>query len=125
MGAKVLADEISAGIDGLKTSSSVPARRERLEKQKKGLKDSFGIAKMQDDRGFKNVLIGFDGYNDVKTKSHPEGQPNVMVARMFNSGTSTGISRTAFFEKAVRTARNNAKKIAAEEIEKRIKDATK
>ena len=35
-----------------------------------------------------NTKIGFDGYNDVKTKKYPNGQPNMMIARSINAGTS-------------------------------------
>ena len=33
--------------------------------QKKGLQESFGVAKMQQDNGFYNVKLGFDGYNGL------------------------------------------------------------
>ena len=28
-----------------------------------------------------NVKLGFDGYNGMKTKKYPKGQPNVLLAR--------------------------------------------
>ena len=86
--------------------------------------ESFGIAKMQDDHGFRNVKIGFDGYNEVKTKSFPNGQPNVMVARIFNSGTSFS-SKQPFFDKAVRATRSTAKQKMIEVAEKELEKIAK
>ena len=56
--------------------------------QKKGLLDGFGISKMQNDNGYRNVKLGFDGWNDIRTKKFPNGQPNQLVARGCESGTS-------------------------------------
>ncbi len=84
--------------------------------QKKGLYDSLGIASMQtDERGFMNVKIGFDGYNDVKTKSFPNGQPNQMVARSIERGTSF-MKANPFVKKAV----SASKKQALDEIRKTV-----
>lgn len=57
-------------------------------KQKDGLDKSFGIARIKRGKHGLNVKIGFDGYNDVITKRWPKGQPNAMIARALNSGTS-------------------------------------
>lgn len=84
--------------------------------QKKGLYDSLGIASMQtDERGNMNVKIGFDGYNEVKTKSFPNGQPNQMVARSIERGTSF-MQANAFVKKAV----SASKKQALDEIRKTV-----
>ena len=56
--------------------------------QKKGLLDGFGISKMRKDNGVYNIKLGFDGYNSVKTKKYPQGQPNALIARSVESGTS-------------------------------------
>lgn len=59
------------------------------KEQKQGLIDGFGISTMQNESGYINVKIGFDGYNDVKIfKKYPNGQPNAMVARSLAKGTS-------------------------------------
>ena len=92
--------------------------------QKKGLYDSLGIAPMRDDQGFMNVKIGFDGYNSVKTKRWPNGQPNQMVARSVEAGTSY-MQKHPFVKKAVAKVRNEAldamKETADAEIEKIMK----
>ena len=57
--------------------------------QKAGLDASLGISKMETDRrGFTNVSVGFHDYNRVRTKAWPQGQPNQMVARAVEKGTS-------------------------------------
>ena len=32
--------------------------------------------------------MGFDGYNHIKTRKYPKGQPNVMIAASVESGSS-------------------------------------
>ena len=44
--------------------------------------------------------VSFDGYNSVRTEKYPQGQPNVVIARAVNSGT-TFRKRTRFVDKAV------------------------
>lgn len=123
-GANIIADSIKDGIRGLRTSGRSEWETRKREKQKQGLIESFGIAKMQDDHGFRNVKIGFDGYNEVKTKSFPNGQPNVMVARIFNSGTSFS-SKQPFFDKAIRATRSTAKQKMIEVAEKELEKIAK
>ena len=92
--------------------------------QKKGLYNSLGIAKIRDDDGFLNVKVGFDGYNELTTKRWPKGQPNQMVARSVERGTSY-MEGYAFVKKAMNTAKQPAlaemQKTADEEIEKIMK----
>ena len=56
--------------------------------QKEDLDKSFGIAKIRKTRHGWDVKLGFDGYNRIVTKKYPKGQPNAMIARSINSGTS-------------------------------------
>lgn len=125
-GAKVTADAVRRGIDGLRTSST--GKREtryetnRRERQKQGLQDSLGISTMRDNRLFLNTLIGFSGYNQlVKTKQYPNGQPNQLAARIFNSGTSS-LKKQPFFDNAVRQTRELAKKQMENVFENAIKN---
>ena len=87
-GAKVVADAVKIQISGISPEGPSDYEYDRREQQKDGLKKSMGISPMRNDSGFINVLVGFDGYNDIKTNKHPNGQPNAMVARIYNSGTS-------------------------------------
>lgn len=84
--------------------------------QKKGLMESFGITKMdRDTKGFYNVKLGFDGYNSVKTKKYPKGQPNQLIARVVENGSSH-MDAQPFMRPAV----NATRKAAKEEMQKVI-----
>lgn len=124
-GAAVMADAVRATIQALpegKESEAVfgvitPA-------QKRGLLEGFGISRMRDDDGFVNVKLGFDGYNSVKTKKYPNGQPNALIARAVNSGNSFR-KKTKFVDKAVRASKKDAEAAmdaaCSREIEKIMK----
>lgn len=88
--------------------------------QKKGLQESFGVAKMQQDNGFYNVKLGFDGYNEVKTRKYPKGQPNQLIARVTESG-SPYMDKTPFMRMAV----NATRKPALAEMQKVIDEESK
>lgn len=89
--------------------------------QKRGLIESFGISPFAMDNGYMNVKLGFDGYNDVKTKTYPKGQPNQMIARVAESGSSY-MDATPFMRTGVNATRKAAvdemQKVIDEEIEK-------
>lgn len=120
-GAGVVADQVKQNIEALPIDERPFARNGSLHgvtsAQKKGLVDGFGIAKLQDEGGYLHVKLGFAGYNSVKTKMYPAGQPNSMIARSVNSGTSFR-DRIPFVDSAV-----NAKKSAAEEAMKKKFDS--
>ena len=86
-GAGVVADAVKAEIKALPVSNQYNSGVVNSA-QKKGLIDSFGIAGLRNDNGFLNVKLGFDGYNNYKTKKYPNGQPNSLIARSINSGSS-------------------------------------
>ena len=93
-GGEIMADALKKSVRALPTIS--PKLHGSPEKkidgltteQKKGLIDGFGISKMRKDNGVYNIKLGFDGYNGVKTKKYPKGQPNALIARSVESGTS-------------------------------------
>lgn len=91
-GAKIVADRMKESINALPEGHGFGTPDHPLvgpiRKQKEGLVQSFGITKMRDDNGLRNVKLGFAGYNDTKTKRWPNGQPNAMVARAVERGTS-------------------------------------
>lgn len=87
------------------------------EEQKKGLLDGFGVSRMQDDSGYKNVKLGFDGYNSVKTKKYPNGQPNVLIARVTESGSSYQ-QKTPFVRPAVNASRKEALEKGREAVDR-------
>lgn len=113
VGAGLVADAVKANIKGLP-----PTAANGLEKA--GLIDGFGIAKMRDENGYFNVKLGFTGYNKIKTKKYPGGQPNSVIARSIESGSSWR-SSYPFVAPAVRATKDRAEQAMAEEIEKNIK----
>ena len=134
-GAKVAADAINEAIDDI-TIHSLPdgakyyyiKAEEKIgeehvmldgvtEEQAKGLHEGLGVAAMQKEDGSWNTKIGFDGYNGVKTKQYPKGQPNALIARSVESG-STIRNKTPFIAPAVRKIRKkseNAMQVAIED----------
>ena len=116
-GAKIVTDEIRKSID------SIPA--EKIDSvQRQGLKDGLGIATMRDDMGYYNVKVGMDGYNNRVTKTYPRGQPNAMIARSIESGTSFS-SKYPFILPAVKRTQEQAEKKMAEVVEMRIEQQMK
>ena len=91
--------------------------------QKEGLLSGLGIAHFRNDGGFINVKIGMDGYNSTRTKQFPNGQPNALIIRSLESGTSFR-SRNPVITRATNSAKGAAEaaiqKKMDEEIKKRI-----
>ena len=128
-GAAIMADEIKAGIKSLPVVTGYGTEQNPLPggvtaTQKKGLIDGLGIAPMQDDKGFLNVKIGFDGYNRTKTEKYPQGQPNQLVARGVESGTSWK-QPYPFVKPAISRARKQVEKRMAEIIDEEIEKLMK
>lgn len=108
-GAKVVADAVKQNIEALPVDDSPHSEKVTGLKsiQKEGLKHGFGISKSEITNGYKHVKLGFDGYNKLKTKKYPSGQPNAMIARTFEAGNSF-TKKTPFVGPAVRSSKNQA-----------------
>lgn len=127
-GAEVVADSVRSAIQALPVGSGQASGNELVDTvtlpQKAGLLDGFGISRMKDDNGFVNVKLGFAGYNATRTPKHPRGQPNALIARAVNSGT-TFRKKTRFVDKAVNSAKKAAETAmdaaCSREIEKIMK----
>lgn len=126
--AKVVADKVRANIQALdaapkgKTTYYVTEtmiKSQLSEEQKKGLLEGFGVSPLQDDKGYKNVKLGFDGYNSIKTKKYPKGQPNALIARVTESGSGYR-EKTPFMRPAVEATRRQAVKVAQATIDEKI-----
>ena len=119
--AKVVADEVRVRIETLPSvpdSEGLAAYQEKrkipiTKAQKWGLAHSFGVASIRNDGGFIHVKLGFDGYNEVKTKRYTRGQPNALIARSIESGSSVR-DKHPFIRPAVAATRKTA--IAAAEV---------
>lgn len=133
-GAGIAADEMRRAIEELPTSDSDGKRRwgtpENMlpgptEAEKQGLLDSLGFTPISvDSKGLINVKIGFDGYNSVKTKRWPNGEPNLLIARSVNSGTSF-MEKNSFAKKARSKGGAKARKAMEKTVEKEFKKITK
>lgn len=128
-GAGIVADAIKENIKDLPIVRGYGTKENPLPggvtaPQKAGLIDGLGISPMQDDGGYLNVKIGFDGYNATKTDKYPQGQPNQLVARGVESGTSWK-EKKPFIRPAINASKQRAEdemaRILDEEIEKVMK----
>lgn len=107
--AGIVADAVKANISGIPEDLLKPGQRE-------GLQSGLGIARFRDDSGFIHVKIGMDGYNSHVTKKYPKGQPNAMIARAINNGTSFS-RKYPFIDRAVSSTRAKAEKRMADEFD--------
>ena len=88
------------------------------------MQEGFGITNMRHENGAWNVKIGFEGYNEVQTKTYPNGQPNALIARSVESGSSVR-DKTPFIAPAVNACRKNAQTTMEVVIQKQIEAITK
>ena len=128
-GAKIIADEVKNNLNSLNVTTDELAMLKAkkgeptyiTQRAKEGLIKSFGVTPMsQDESGIYNVKLGFDGYNDVKTKKWPKGQPNQLIARACESGSSAMIKQP-FFREAVQKTKKKAESRMAEVLDEKIK----
>lgn len=89
--------------------------------QIEGLIESMGLAPIQHYGRGLNTKVGFDGYNKVITKKYPKGQPNMMIARSINAGTSFR-NKYPFVERSARMSKDEAEAIMAASLQKSIDD---
>lgn len=112
-GANITADSLKKAVQNLPIDERHGSSDDLLNGVKKlqkiGLENGLGIAPMQNDKGFQNVKIGFDGYNLIKTKKYPKGQPNAMIARATESGTSFS-QKIPFIRNTLKNIRTSVKK---------------
>lgn len=126
-GAKEVANSVRAELEAvpyISDGAAIEAARKKEPSeisysQKQGLLDSLGLARMENNAGQINTKLGFEGYNRVKTKKFPKGQPNAMIARSLDSG-STATIRNAFMRRGVAKSRKKAEKAMAKTIDEQI-----
>lgn len=116
-GAGIVADAVRENIEGLKESDS--SRLGVTQKQKQGLLRGLGISKMKVEEGYANVKIGFKGYNKHVSNTYPKGQPNAMIARSLEKGTSYAPGQP-FVRPAVRRTKAAAENAMKDVIESGI-----
>lgn len=128
-GAGIVADAIKENIKALPIVRGYGTTENPLPggvtaPQKAGLIDGMGISPMQDDGGYLNVKIGFDGYNATKTDKYPQGQPNQLVARGVESGTSWK-QKKPFIRPAINASKSRAEAEMARILDQEIEKVTK
>lgn len=127
--ADIVADAVRANIDALPARPDTEALRAYKKKEKtsltvsekRGLQEGFGISPLQSENGYWHVKLGFDGYNGVKTKKYPNGQPNTMIARAVESGSSIR-DKHPFARPAVNRTKKEAEKKAQLIIDEELKN---
>lgn len=130
-GAKIVADAAAQSAASLKVTNAqwggnYKGQDQGMQKgitaaQKAGLQSSrngggLGISKMQNDGGLYHVKLGYHGYNSQVTKKYPKGQPNAMIARSLESGTSFR-KKDPFISRAVRKTRAQAEQKMAQVVD--------
>lgn len=121
-GGKVMGDAVGKAVANLPVDDGDHhhgRRKSITSRQKKGLMESFGIAKVRETRYGWNVKLGFDGYNDIITPKYPKGQPNAMIARSLNAGTSF-MEKYPFMDMTVSAYREATISAIEKEFDKRV-----
>lgn len=106
-GAHVLYEEIARQIEALPENDTKTKHRDITPEQKQGLLDGLYGSTITVEDGNVYEWISFDGYNNVRTKKHPRGQPNILIARSIESGASY-MNKRLFMTKARNAARPKA-----------------
>lgn len=123
-GAAVVVEEVEKAIESLPTHRVFYTKGMLYgvtREQKAGLLEGLGLSKMKNEDGFINTKLGFDGYNSVKTKKFPKGQPNALIARAVESGTSQR-PKTRFVTNACKAAEDRAEKAMEARIDADLKN---
>lgn len=94
------------------------------ETQKRGLLAGVGLAKMQNQNGFIHTKLGFTGYNGVRSSKYPNGQPNALIAREVNSGSSVRV-KIPLINRAVNAAKAQAEAAMAARFDADTKNMMK
>lgn len=117
-GAKIVTDAVRASIEALPVGPPREGKVTALQKQ--GLLDGLGIAGFRKDGSFINVKVGEDGYNGERSRKYPRGQPNALIARSLESGSSFAPKRP-FIAPAVSQTRRAAEKAIENKLDEEIK----
>lgn len=111
-GAQIVADATRAGIESIPVGKN-PIKGEIEQVQKDGLLQGLGIAPMQLKGTELNVKLGMDGYN-------AKGQPNSMILRSIEAGTSWGRPANPVVKRAVNKTRRQAEQAMVKAFEEAI-----
>ena len=123
-----VADALRGAVEGLQRVPDVAAMgawRKGVPStlsvsQKNGLREGLGIAPFKFLSSSVNTKVGFSGYNSVRTKRWPNGQPNQVIAAVVNHGNSNTMQRQPFITVTAESEASNIRvamiKAATEKI---------
>lgn len=123
-GTAIVADAVKSELTNLPTDSGRGSQEHPLDginrAQKTALIAAMGVSRMQEMDGFVHTKIGFDGYNPIKTKRWMQGQPNAMIARSAERGTSF-LKANPFMKRAVQQCKKRVIGIMGTVVDAEIK----
>lgn len=116
------ADYMRSEINALKTTDEKgkPKTRYAYPHEKEALQKSMGYTPVRRDGEIYDIKVGFDGYSDRKTKSHPTGVPNQLIANSINAGTSF-MQRQPFINRTKNKGKTSIEEAMKEEFDKQVK----
>lgn len=123
-GAHQVFEEVKRQVQNLPTSDQQGKHRDITPAQKQGLIAGLYGSKIQTENDEVCTYIGFTGYNSVRTKKYPNGQPNIMIARSVESG-ATYMNKRPFISKAKTAARAKALDAMRQTFEREMEKLTK
>lgn len=100
-GAAIVVEEVKKSLDRVTSSQATG-----------DLRESIGLSPMENDNGFINTKLGFEGYDR-------KGDPNIVKARALESGTSKQ-QKKPFIRPAVNKVRAEAENRMAVVVSKQI-----
>lgn len=125
-GAKIVTDEIRSELAKVPVENSTAVAKAGgmmtglTASQKGGLLKGLGISYMQERDGAYDVKVGFDGYNTTYTKQWPKGQPNAMIARSMETGTSFR-AKNPVISNATRAVKSKAERAMAQAFDDEVR----
>lgn len=123
-GSAIAADAVKSELESLPTDGGTGSQEHPLDGinrvQKAALVASMGVSPMKEKDGFVHTRIGFDGYNPIKTKRWPQGQPNAMIARSAERGTSF-LKANPFMKRAVQSSKTRVIGVMGTTVDAEIK----
>ena len=126
-GAMIATDEMRSQISKLRTSDEYEGgngKRYAKKSDVQGLLDSLGFAPVRFNNSVVDSNIGFDGYNNDRTKKYPKGHANRMIANAINKGTSFMIAQP-FINRTKKAAEAKVNEVMQKKLDEEIQKLTK
>lgn len=119
-GAGIIADEIRNQIKRIPLEFEYVGKTAKLDglnyRQLDGLEEGLSLLTMETVRGFTFTKVAFIGYNEIVTAKWTNGQPNAMIARSVEKGTSF-MKPHPFRKRAIAAAKEKAVEAIGKKID--------